>query len=72
MKCAICGGTARKGKTTVTVDTGDGVVVVRSVPAHVCRQCGEEWLSEKSAADVEKIVQRARKGHAQVEVVALA
>lgn len=72
MKCAICGGSVKHGKTTVSVDTGDGVVVVRDVPARVCNQCGEDWLTDESAAKVEKIVQRARKEKSQIEVVGLA
>ena len=72
MKCAICGGTSREGKTTVSVDTGVGVVVVRGVPAHVCGQCGEEWLTARSSAEVERIVQRAKRAKTQIEVVALA
>lgn len=72
MKCAICGGTPKRGKTTASMDTGVGVVVVREVPAMICRQCGEDWLTQKSAAQVDKIVARAKKGKAQVEVVALA
>jgi len=72
MKCAICGGKTKIGKTTVSVDTGAGVVVIRNVPANVCAQCGEDWLTDKSAVEVEKIVQRARKEKTQIEVIAMA
>ena len=72
MKCAFCGGRVKAGKTTVSVDTGEGVVVIRSVPARVCDQCGEEWLSDRSAEAVEKVVRKAKRDKAQVEVVALA
>ena len=70
-RCAICGGEAKGGTTTVSVDTGFGVVVVRNVPAEICTACGEDWLTDQSAALVEKIVNRARRGKAQIEVVAL-
>jgi len=72
MKCAFCGGDVKAGKATVSVDTGERVVVVRSVPARVCDQCGEEWLSDKSAEAVEKVVKKAKRDRAEVEVVALA
>ncbi len=72
MKCAICGGKTKKGETTVSVDNGAGVVVVRNVPACVCVQCGEDWLTDKSAEKIENIIKRARKGKSQIEVVALA
>ena len=70
--CAICGGSVRKGKTTVTVDRGVGVIVVRGVSAHICSCCGEEWLDHKSAERVEQVVAKAGKDNAQVEIVALA
>lgn len=72
MKCAICGGRVGAGTTTVSVDTGQGVVVVRCVPARICSQCGEDWLSDRSAKRVEKIVERAKREKSQIEVVALA
>ncbi|MEI6970227.1 MAG: YgiT-type zinc finger protein [bacterium] len=72
MKCGICGGNAKLGTTTVSIDTGAGVVVVRGVEANVCTQCGEDWLTDAAAAQVEKIVRRARKDKTQIEVVALA
>jgi YgiT-type zinc finger domain-containing protein len=72
MKCGICGGRAKAGQTMVSVDTGAGIVVIRDVPAHICTQCGEDWLTDHSAAEVEKIVQRAKREKTQLEVVALA
>lgn len=72
MRCAICGGMVEQGTTTVSVDTGEGVVVVRSVPANICRQCGEEWISDSAAESVERVVARAKADRAQIEVVALA
>jgi YgiT-type zinc finger domain-containing protein len=41
-------------------DTGDGVVVIRNVPAKVCLRCGEDWLTDKAAAKVEEVLSRAR------------
>ena len=72
MKCAICGGVGRSGKTTLSVDTGDRVIVLRKVPATICAQCGEEWLSDAVAEKVERVVSRSKKDHAQFEVLAMA
>ena len=60
------------GKTMVSVDTGSGVVVIREVPAWICQQCGEEWLTDQSAKKVENIVKRAKREKTQIEVVAIA
>jgi len=70
-RCAMCGGERAPGQTTYSVDLGSGVVVVRNVPAQVCRQCGEEWIDAVTAGKLEEIVARARQDRTEVEVVAL-
>lgn len=67
----MCGGQKQAGKTTFTADIGTGVVVVRNVDATVCVQCGEEWISNDTAKQLEKITTEAREKHHQFEVVAL-
>jgi len=70
-KCPLCGGTKKAGKTTFTVDLGFGVVVVRDVPATVCSQCGMDWVEDRIASKLEKIVNDARQKHLTVEVTTL-
>lgn len=67
-KCPLCQGSVADGSTTFTVDLGEGIVVVRDIPAQVCSQCGEEWLDDSTAAKLENIVESARKKHVTVEV----
>lgn len=66
--CPLCKGSIHDGISTFTVDLGFGVVVVRDVPAQVCSQCGEEWLSDDTTAKLEKIVESAREKQVTVEV----
>jgi len=70
-RCPLCGGTKKEGKTTFTVDLGDGVVVVRDVPATVCSLCGADWIEDAIAGRLVKIVDDARKRHHLVEVTTL-
>jgi YgiT-type zinc finger domain-containing protein len=67
----MCGGRKRAGTTTFSVDLGDSLVVVRSVPATVCEQCGEEWINNEAAQQLERIVTEAQTKQTQVEIVAL-
>lgn len=69
--CFACGGSMKQGKTTFTVDFGEGVVVVRDVPATICNQCGMEWIDDKAAEQVEEIVNKAKNKHSVVEVMSL-
>lgn len=69
--CPICGGKKTKGKTTFSADLGSGVVVVREVEATICSQCGEEWIDDCTAQQLERIVNDARARRSQVEVAAM-
>jgi YgiT-type zinc finger domain-containing protein len=69
--CPICGGKKTKGKTTFSADLGGGVVVVREVEATICSQCGEEWIDDATARQLEEIVNDARARRLQVEVAAM-
>lgn len=69
--CPICGGHKEPGHTTFSTDLGDGLVVVRHVPALVCNQCGEEWIDNKTAQLLEGIVLEARQKKHQLEVLSL-
>ena len=69
--CPICGGRKEPGTTTYSVELGTGVIVVRNVQAKICVQCGEEWIDNKTAQQLERIVKEARKKGHQVEVLAL-
>lgn len=69
MKCVICKtGHTHAGKTTVTLQQGRTVVVIRDVPAEICEDCGEYYLDDTTAqrvyADAEKSFQR----HVEVEI----
>ncbi|MBU0498711.1 MAG: type II toxin-antitoxin system MqsA family antitoxin [Gammaproteobacteria bacterium] len=66
--CPLCGGHKEPGRTTVSFDLEFGVVVVRHVPALVCDQCGENWLEDRVAGQLEDLVRRARENHSMVEV----
>ncbi|MHB8253947.1 MAG: type II toxin-antitoxin system MqsA family antitoxin [Acidiferrobacter sp.] len=47
MKCALCNnGDTHPGHAHVTLSRADTVVVIKGMPADVCKNCGEYYLSE--------------------------
>jgi YgiT-type zinc finger domain-containing protein len=66
--CPLCGGKMKEGKTTFTVELGEGIVVVRNVDAKVCGLCGYDWIDDKTAEKLENIVNDARNKHMTVEI----
>jgi len=68
-KCSICNGQKEKGKVTFTVDLGTNLIVIRNTPATVCSLCGEEWISDEVAENIEAVVSEAKMKNRMVEVV---
>jgi len=46
MKCAICqNGSTIEGLTTLVLERDQTIVVFKKVPAQICSNCGEEYVS---------------------------
>ena len=58
MKCAICNnGYTSKGQITVVLDNDQTTLVFKNVPAEICDNCGEEYVSSETNR---KLLQLAR------------
>ena len=72
MECTICkNGNTQEGKTTVTLDRNESVIVFRNVPAQICENCGEYFLNEKTSVQLYKQADDAVKNGAVFEVCQL-
>lgn len=69
MKCAICKtGNTHPGKTTVTLQRGDSVLVIREVPADICEDCGEYYLDTATARRVYVEAEEGFRRNVEVEI----
>ncbi len=69
MNCLICKhGETAPGEATVTAQRGPCTIVIKSVPADVCQNCGEYYLSEKTAQRIEAMAVQAERSGTEVEV----
>ncbi len=69
MRCVVCKhGETESGKATVVLEREETTVVIRGVPAQVCRNCGEEYLDEKATKEVMKTAEQAVRSGVQVEI----
>jgi len=69
MKCVICKNASTKpGTTTVTLERGCLTMVVKCVPAQVCPNCGEAYLSEDIASELLKDAEQRASLGAQIEI----
>ena len=47
MECVICkNGTTKQGFVTFTLERGNVIIVFKNVPALVCENCGDFYLTE--------------------------
>jgi YgiT-type zinc finger domain-containing protein len=69
MTCGICRhGTTHRGFVTVTLQRGETTVILKQVPADVCDNCGEYYLSSEVSAQVLEKAEAAVKSGAEVEI----
>jgi YgiT-type zinc finger domain-containing protein len=53
MKCVVCKvGETREGFTTVTLERDGAALVVRKVPAQICANCGEAYVSAETTREL--------------------
>ena len=70
MSCLICKtGTTQPGTTTVTLERDTTVIVIKDVPAQVCDNCGEYYLSEEVSFRIYALAEEAVKRKVEVEVL---
>ena len=64
----MCKGEMEDKLTTFMVDLGNCIVIVRNVPSHVCRQCGEVSYSDEVSDRLEKIVDKVMKAPVEISI----
>ncbi len=68
--CVICKtGTLQPGTATVTLERGQTMVVIKGVPADVCDNCGEYYLSAEMTGQVLALAESAVRKGAEVEIL---
>ena len=68
-KCSMCGGNLEEKSVNHIVDFENFIIIIKKVPANVCRQCGEYYLDHKVAGEVEKIIDNYKDDAAEVVIV---
>jgi len=69
MRCVICGHRGTKpGTTTIPLERGDFLLVMRNVPAEICENCGEAYVDEKTISHLLAEANALAKSGAKVEV----
>lgn len=69
MKCLICKhGETHPGLAVITLQRNEGTLVIKGVPAEICENCGEYYLSEEVAECLYAQAEEALQRGAEVEI----
>ncbi|MBL7000102.1 MAG: type II toxin-antitoxin system MqsA family antitoxin [Gammaproteobacteria bacterium] len=70
MKCVICKtGDTLAGEVTVTLQRGETTVIIKKVPAQVCDNCGEYYLSDDISERVLNQAEKAVNINTEIEIL---
>lgn len=73
MKCVICRqGETIPGAVTVSLQRGESTIIFKGVPAEVCENCGEYYLSQAITDNLLARAEEAVKSGAEVEILRFA
>lgn len=73
MTCLFCKqGQTHPGRVTVTLQREETVVIFKNVPADVCENCGEYYLSEDTTGELLERAEKAIQNGAEVEILRFA
>lgn len=60
--CSVCKAKLREKKITYTQELEGKVYMVSDVPALVCPQCGEQYLSPATVDEIQKVIEQGETG----------
>ncbi|MEH2378106.1 MAG: type II toxin-antitoxin system MqsA family antitoxin [Nostoc sp.] len=70
MKCVICKhGETKPGLVTVTLERDECIIVLKKVPAEICDNCGEYYLSDAVTEQVLQKAESAINNGAELEII---
>lgn len=69
MECIMCKGLTEKKTVNYILDLDNTIIIIKDVPANVCKQCGERYFDNDVMENLEKIVNNLRTVSTEMSVV---
>lgn len=72
MNCPVCKiGEMKVGETTVLLERGASIIIIKDVPAFICENCGEKYYDSDITRQVMQRAEQAVQKGAELEVLRL-
>lgn len=65
----MCKGTLEEKKVNYIVDLEETIIIIKGVPAKVCKQCGEQYFDDKTSENIETLVNQLKQLPMEVSIV---
>ena len=69
MKCFMCKGETEEKLVNYLVDLEKTIIIIKQVPADVCKQCGEKYFDNEVMKNLEKIIDDLKQATVEISVV---
>lgn len=69
MECFKCKGNLIGKKINYVVNLENTIIIIKGVPAKVCKQCGEQYFDDETTENIEKIVNQLKELETEVTIV---
>ena len=69
MNCFMCKGDLIDKKVNYMVDLENTIIIIKNVPAKVCKQCGEQYFDNDTTEKLDKMVNKLKKLALEVTIV---
>ena len=69
MKCLIYKEELEEKKVNYVVDLENTIIIIKDVPAKVCKKCEEKYYDDETAKNIEEIVNKLKELTVEVTVV---
>lgn len=69
MECFKCKGNLIEKKINYVVNLEKTIIIIKGVPAKVCKQCGEQYFDDETTENIEKIVNQLKEFETELTIV---
>ena len=69
MDCFKCKGSLEEKQVNYVVNLDNTIIIIKGVPAKVCKECGEQYFDDETSENIEKIVNKLKELAIEVTIV---